>query len=179
LEQFGSPKSLPQFFDDLVIFCERFLLFGGVGHISSDDRNNGQVDLDLRRALAGRRSLFYRKERAELERIRAPVSGRHRACCGGLALVAGGSGQSGKLNEGDLQNEVVILVLIRHETTAIALTWAWYLIASHPEIEGRRHAEVGTVLDDRLPAMQDVPRLRYTLSCVCRGIAVISAGACI
>ncbi len=111
-------------------------------------------------------SLFYRKERAQLERILAPVIGRHRqdSTSNDLLsmLLAARDEQSGRLNDEDLRNEVVTLVLAGHETTATALTWAWYLIASHPEVEERLHAEIDAVLGDRSPSMEDVPHLRYT-----------------
>lgn len=115
-------------------------------------------------------SLFYHKERAQLERILAPVIGQHRSdhsrsgSSGDLLslLIAARDEQDGKLDDEDLGNEVVTLVLAGHETTATALTWAWYLIASHPEVEHRLHAEVDAILGTRLPAMDDIPRLRYT-----------------
>lgn len=115
-------------------------------------------------------SLFYRKERAQLERILAPVFGGHHAAApdgpssGDLLslLLAARDEQNGKLSDKDLRNEVVTLVLAGHETTATALTWAWYLIASHPDVGARLHAEVDAVLGDGLPTMEDVPRLRNT-----------------
>lgn len=115
-------------------------------------------------------SLFYRKERAQLERILAPVLGRHHAAAPDLSpsgdllslLLTARDEQNGKLSDEDLRNEVVTLVLAGHETTATALTWAWYLIASHPEVEARLHAEVDAVLVDGSPTMEHVARLRYT-----------------
>ena len=119
-----------------------------------------------RRAFPHGPSLFYRQERAQLERILAPVIGQHRnrSASNDLLsmLLSLRDEESGKLNDEDLRNEVVTLVLAGHETTATALTWAWYLIASHPNVEERLHAEIDTVLGDRLPSMEDVPRLRYT-----------------
>ena len=31
--------------------------------------------------------------------------------------------------------------LAGHETTAVALSWTWYLLAQHPEVAARLHAE--------------------------------------
>src|SRR5690606_34722147 len=42
------------------------------------------------------------------------------------------------------------------------LTWTWYLLSQHPEIEARLHAELDTVLAGRAPAPEDYPRLDYT-----------------
>lgn len=115
-------------------------------------------------------SLFYRKERAQLERILAPVIEQHRrgdsysASSGDLLslLLAAHDEQDGKLDDEDVRNEVVTLVLAGHETTATALTWAWYLIGSQPQVENHLHAELDAVLGQRLPTMEDVPGLRYT-----------------
>lgn len=115
-------------------------------------------------------SLFYRKERAQLERILAPVLGRHHGAAPDAPssddllslLLAARDEQNGKLSDEDLRNEIVTLVLAGHETTATALTWAWYLIASHPGVEARLHTEVDAILGEGLPTMEDIPRLRYT-----------------
>src|SRR5207247_8221276 len=52
--------------------------------------------------------------------------------------------------------------LAGHETTANALSWTWYLLAQHPQIEARLHEEVDRVLGGRVPTAADVPKLVYT-----------------
>ncbi len=49
-----------------------------------------------------------------------------------------------------------------HETTANALSWTWYLLASHPEVRVRLQDELARVLDGRPPTGDDLPRLAYT-----------------
>jgi cytochrome P450 len=66
------------------------------------------------------------------------------------------------MTDKQLRDEVVTLVLAGHETTANALTWAWYLLSQHPEIEARLHEEVDRVLGGRLPTLEDLRRLEYT-----------------
>ena len=63
----------------------------------------------------------------------------------------------------DLQvrDEAMTLFLAGHETTANALAWSWYLISQHPQVEARLHSEVETVLQGRLPSVEDVARLNY------------------
>ena len=51
-----------------------------------------------------------------------------------------------------------------HETTAVAVAWAWYLLSQNPDAEARFHAEIDEVLGGKLPAMEDLPQLRYTES---------------
>ncbi|HZI20412.1 MAG TPA: cytochrome P450 [Pyrinomonadaceae bacterium] len=66
-----------------------------------------------------------------------------------------------RMTDRQLRDEVMTLFLAGHETTALALTWAWYLLALSPEAEARLHAELGEVLGGRAPAAEDLPRLRY------------------
>jgi len=66
------------------------------------------------------------------------------------------------MTDKQLRDEVVTLVLAGHETTANALTWAWYLLSQHPAIEAKLHAEVDRVLGGRLPTLEDLRHLEYT-----------------
>lgn len=50
-----------------------------------------------------------------------------------------------------------------HETTANGLTWAWYLLATHPDTYDRLRDEVDTALNGRPPVYEDLPRLPYAL----------------
>jgi cytochrome P450 len=68
------------------------------------------------------------------------------------------------MSDQQIRDEVMTLILAGHETTANALSWTWYLLAQHPEVERRLHDELDDVLDQgrRLPTVEDLPRLRYT-----------------
>jgi cytochrome P450 len=66
------------------------------------------------------------------------------------------------MSDRQIRDEVMTMVLAGHETTALALTWAWFLLAQHPAAEARFHAELDEVLGDRLPVADDLPRLAYT-----------------
>jgi cytochrome P450 len=68
----------------------------------------------------------------------------------------------GQMTDKQLRDEVMTLFLAGHETTALVLTWSWYLLAKNPEAEKRFHAELDEVLDEKLPQASDLPRLRYT-----------------
>jgi cytochrome P450 len=61
-----------------------------------------------------------------------------------------------------LRDEVATFLLAGYETSAIALTWALYLLSQNPEIEGRIRAEVTAVLGPRFPSPSDLPQLTYT-----------------
>jgi len=66
------------------------------------------------------------------------------------------------MSDVQLRDEVMTLFLAGHETTAIALSWACYLIAQNPEVEAKLAEELSTVLAGRVPTPDDLPRLRYT-----------------
>jgi cytochrome P450 len=67
-----------------------------------------------------------------------------------------------RMTDQEARDEAVTLFAAGHETTANALSWTWYLLSQHPEIEARLQAEVDTVLGDRPATFQDLPQLRYT-----------------
>ncbi|HSH74744.1 MAG TPA: cytochrome P450 [Longimicrobiales bacterium] len=65
-----------------------------------------------------------------------------------------------------IRDELVTLLLAGHENTGNLLTWMWYLIARHPEVEERLHAELDDRLSGRRPTASDLPRLPYARSIV-------------
>ncbi len=67
-----------------------------------------------------------------------------------------------QLSDQQLRDEVMTIFLAGHETTALTLSWVWYLLAQNPDIEEKFHAELATVLDGRPPTMADLQRLPYT-----------------
>ncbi len=66
------------------------------------------------------------------------------------------------MSDAQVHDEVLTFFLAGHETTALALTWTWYLLSQHPEVEAKLHAELDSVLGGRLPTIEDLPRLPYT-----------------
>jgi cytochrome P450 len=66
------------------------------------------------------------------------------------------------MSDQQLRDEVITLLLAGHETTALNLSWTWYLLAQHPEIETKLHAELDSVLGGLAPSAADLPKLQYT-----------------
>lgn len=81
-------------------------------------------------------------------------------------LLAARDEAGAAMSERQVRDEVMNIVVAGHETTACALTWAWYLLAQHPAVEARFHAELDAVLGGRLPSVDDLPRLPYTAQIV-------------
>lgn len=76
-------------------------------------------------------------------------------------LLAAQDEDGGQMSDRQLRDEVMTLFLAGHETTALTLSWSWYLLAQNPDAEKKFHAELDEVLGDRLPTMADLPRLQY------------------
>jgi cytochrome P450 len=66
------------------------------------------------------------------------------------------------MTDAQVRDEAVTLFLAGHETTALALTYSLYLLASHPESQARLVAELDRVLGGRTPGLGDLEALEYT-----------------
>ncbi|MCE7977674.1 MAG: cytochrome P450 [Nitrospira sp. NTP1] len=66
------------------------------------------------------------------------------------------------LSDQELRDEALTIFAAGHETTANALSWTWYLLATHPEVKTRFHREVDGVLHGRPPTADDLHHLPYT-----------------
>lgn len=106
------------------------------------------------------------KARAQLDAIiyrlirERRASGEDKGDLLSMMLLARDEDGEGRMDDEQVRDEALTLFLAGHETTANALTWAWYLLAQHPEAEAKLHAEVDA-LGGRLPAFEDLPNLRY------------------
>jgi len=67
-----------------------------------------------------------------------------------------------RMTDKQLRDEVVNLYIAGHETVAMAMSYAWRLLANHPEVEEKLATELAMVLNDRAPTIEDLPRLPYT-----------------
>jgi cytochrome P450 len=78
-------------------------------------------------------------------------------------LVAAQDGESGAgMTPREVRDQVVTIFVAGHETTAVAMTWTWYLLSQHPAEQARLHAELDAVLGGRAPTREDLPKLPYT-----------------
>ncbi|MGZ8226472.1 MAG: cytochrome P450 [Methylococcaceae bacterium] len=62
----------------------------------------------------------------------------------------------------EIRNELIVLFMAGHETTANTLAWAWYLISQCPKVEQRMHQEVDEVLGSGSASFDDFAKLTYT-----------------
>jgi cytochrome P450 len=64
------------------------------------------------------------------------------------------------MSEQQIRDEVITMLLAGHETTALTLSWAFYLLSRHSGIDFRLATELREVLGGRTPTVDDLPRLR-------------------
>jgi cytochrome P450 len=77
-------------------------------------------------------------------------------------LLAAQDEDGSQMTDQQLRDEVITLFLAGQETTALTLSWTWYLLARHPQVEKKFHEEIDQVLNGNTPTIADVPKLKYT-----------------
>ena len=112
----------------------------------------------------------YHRLEADLNRVIAEMIAERRAS--GLTgkdllslLLRAREDGTGMADE-EVRDEALTLFLAGHETTAIALTWTWWLLARNRGAEKRLNAELDAVLGERAPTVADLPNLPYTRAVV-------------
>jgi cytochrome P450 len=79
-----------------------------------------------------------------------------------LLLAQDEEGDGKGMTDEQVRDESLTIFLAGHETTANGMTWTWYLLSQHPEVEAKLHEELDRVLEGkRPPTFADVPSLRY------------------
>jgi cytochrome P450 len=68
----------------------------------------------------------------------------------------------GQMSDQQLLDETKSLILAGHETTSLALSWTFYLLARHPSVEERLAAEIERVLGDAPLGAEHLPELTFT-----------------
>ena len=63
------------------------------------------------------------------------------------------------MTDGQLASEMLTMLAASHDTVGAALSWTWYLLAQHPEIQEQLHDEVNSQLHGQTPTATDLPRL--------------------
>jgi len=83
-----------------------------------------------------------------------------------MLLLAMDDETSATMTMEQVYDEAITLFIAGHETTAIALSWTLYLLATHPKIEAKLLDEIERVLGDRTPTLADLPHMKmveYTI----------------
>ena len=67
-----------------------------------------------------------------------------------------------RMSSQQLRDEAMTLYLAGHETTALSLTWSWYLLSQNPQVEAKLVEEWRRVLGGRAAQASDIASLPYT-----------------
>lgn len=81
-------------------------------------------------------------------------------------LIAAVDDEGNQMTDRQLRDEVITLFLAGHETTALAIMYAWYLMSDHPWVIEKMQDEVDEVLGGRAAGADDVNALPYTRAVV-------------
>jgi cytochrome P450 len=101
---------------------------------------------------------------AEMDEIIFNIIAQRRREPGGdllSLLIQVADADEGQMTDRQLRDEAMTMFVAGHETTAVGLSWAWSLLAAHPEAQARLHAELDGVVGDRPIRVDDLPKLRF------------------
>ena len=68
----------------------------------------------------------------------------------------------GGMSDRQLRDEIVTMLVGGHETTALALSWAWKLLAENTQVEAQLHGELDQNLQDHAPPMNAIAKLPFS-----------------
>jgi cytochrome P450 len=79
-----------------------------------------------------------------------------------LSLLMGAMDEDGtQMTPRQLRDETMTLFLAGHETTALTLSWTWYLLGRNPAAAAKLHEELDGVLGGREPDVAHLEKLPY------------------
>lgn len=70
--------------------------------------------------------------------------------------------RSGAITMRAVRDELMTMLLAGHDTTALSLTYTWYLLSKNPDAERRLHTELNETLGGRSPTAADARQLSCT-----------------
>jgi cytochrome P450 len=110
---------------------------------------------DVRRAVGEMNTAVY-------EIIQQRRSGDNQTSSDLLSLLMHARDEDGsRMTDEQLRDEVMTFLLAGHETTALALSWALYLLSQDIGAEKKLHEEVDRLRTGRLPSVSDLSSLTF------------------
>ena len=130
------------------------------------DQGNGVFLRMLPDSVPTPSNLRYRRARRRLEAFIYGIidvrrrSGRDTGDL--LSMLLHATDEDGaRMSDKQLRDEIMTVIMAGHETTAIALSWTWRLLALHPEVEKKLHTELEAALGGDTPTVEDLSHLPY------------------
>jgi cytochrome P450 len=79
-----------------------------------------------------------------------------------LLLAAQDAETGAGMTDRQLKDEALTLLTAGHETAGAALSWTWFLLGRHPQVQEDLYDEVRGRLGGRSPTLEDLPALPLT-----------------
>jgi cytochrome P450 len=174
----GERRNFASDMTDLTLSVVTKTLFGA--DVEADARKIGQAISDVQEALVAHIELPIpvpewwpsetnrRKVRALREVrgiVRAIVDERRRSGKDGgdllSTLVFAEDERGGRMTDAELFDEAMTLLFAGYETTSMALTFMWYLLAKNTACEAKLYDEIKKNVGDRAITVADLPNLPY------------------
>lgn len=76
-------------------------------------------------------------------------------------LIIATDEEGNQMTDKQLRDESLTMFLAGHETTALAMSYSWHVLAEEPEILATLQTEISEVIGDRLPSMDDTRNLPH------------------
>ena len=144
--------------------------------IFSEDRHMltegpGENIFDLLTRETERNLIFAQRFRALGKRMMEIISKRRkegRVChdFAGMMMEARSKRTGQPMKDKQLLDEIRTLIIAGHETTALTLTWTWYLLSQNPEVTEKLFDELNKVLQNSEPEFSDLDQLPYMESVI-------------
>ncbi len=71
-----------------------------------------------------------------------------------------------KMSDQQILDECLLFFVAGHETSAMSLTWTWYLLSEHDEIQDKLHHSVIDNLGTKKPSFESLKELGYALQVI-------------
>ena len=92
------------------------------------------------------------------------------------SLIVSKDANEQPLSDKQIRDEAVTVLLAGHETTALTMTWAFYLLSRHQEIQAKVIAEIASELGKRDASNADIPKLKLTRAVIMESMRLYPAG---
>jgi cytochrome P450 len=95
-------------------------------------------------------------------------------------LISATDPETGKsMNDIDVRDNLLTFITVGHDSTALALTWTFYLLSIHPEIEQRVKSEIAAATGDGALSAEHIGSLAYTKQVIQEAVRLYPPGALI
>jgi cytochrome P450 len=142
----GAGRYQAQMRPNMMDFIGLPAWLAGMGRTRVADRTLGEFDTEIDHLIKLRSSNPDDGPRDLLSRL---IAARDEQTGGGMTAQ-------------EVRDHVITIFMAGHETTAMAMTWIWYLLSQHVSEEAKLHAELAAVLGGRVPGPEDLSKLTYT-----------------